>query len=74
MTKTICNICGKEFDGWDKQANFGLHYIVGYGSTHDGDTVSCDMCCECFDRLLDEYLIPKCKYPIAEEAGGEYLI
>ena len=64
MTKTVCNLCGKEFDEWDIQEDLGLHYTAGYGSKFDGDTIDCDLCCSCFDKLLNEYLIPKCKYSI----------
>ena len=53
MNKTICNICGKEFDMWDQQEGFGLHYHVGYGSKFDGDRIQVDMCCDCFDELMD---------------------
>ena len=64
MTKTICNVCGKEFNMWDNQEGFGFDYRVGYGSKHDGENLKCDLCCDCFDKLLDEYLIPKCKHSI----------
>lgn len=64
---TYCDMCGKEFDTWDHQEKFGFAYSIGYGSKHDGDHVSCDLCCDCFDKLLDEYLIPNCKHKIVEE-------
>ena len=64
MRKTVCNMCGKVFDEWDEEEDFGLHYDVGYGSVFDGEHINCDLCCECFDKLLKEYLIPKCKHPI----------
>lgn len=66
MTKTICNMCGKEFDMWDAQESFGFYYHIGYGSKYDGEIIRCDLCCDCFDKMLDEYLIPKCKHPINE--------
>lgn len=59
--KNFCNICGVNFDLWDKQEQFGFHYKVGYGSIYDGDEINLDMCCNCFDKLLTEYLLPKCK-------------
>ena len=31
----VCNMCGKPFDMWDDQENFGFDYYVGYGSKHD---------------------------------------
>ena len=65
----LCNICGKKFDMWDEQENFGLHYHVGYGSKFDTNIIDCDLCCNCFDKLMNEYIIPRSKIdPIA----GEY--
>lgn len=64
--KTLCNLCGKEFDEWDEQEGFGIHTRAGYGSKFDGDSVELDLCCECFDRLMDK-LVPECKInPIIE--------
>lgn len=64
--KTLCNLCGKEFDEWDKKEWFGLHTRVGYGSKFDGDGIDLDLCCECFDKLMDK-LISECKInPIVE--------
>lgn len=63
MTKyqKFCNLCGKEFDNWDSQESFGIHTgKIGYGSKHDGDKLELDLCCDCFDKVIDD-LIPKCK-------------
>ena len=62
-------MCGKEFDEWDKQEGFGFHYICGYGSRHDEEEIECDLCCDCFDKLLEEYLIPKCQHQIIKDRG-----
>ena len=67
MNKTICNICGKEFDLWDQQENFGLNYHVGYGSKFDGEHISVDMCCDCFDELMNTYILPRCKISPLED-------
>ena len=70
MKKVICNMCGKELDVWDLQENqdYSLHTKIGYGSKHDGDNVNLDLCCDCFDKILDK-IIPLCKHnPITE--GG----
>lgn len=67
MTKRVCNMCGKDFDMWDEQENFGLHYNVGYGSKFDGEVINADLCCDCFDKLMDSYIIPNSTiYPIDE--------
>ena len=64
--KTICNMCGKEFTMWDEQENRGVHDQFGYGSKHDGDNIDLDLCCDCFDKVMD-WIIPQCKInPIQE--------
>lgn len=64
MTKTVCNMCGKEFDMWDVEEDFHIYHDIGYGSQFDGNTIDCDLCSKCLDKLLTEYLIPKCKHSI----------
>lgn len=59
--KTICNMCGKEFDEWDVQEQFGFHYHVGFGSRFDEQIIDCDLCCSCFDKMMEEYILPNCK-------------
>lgn len=64
--KTLCNLCGKEFDTCDEKEKFGIHTQAGYGSKFDGDNIQLDLCCGCFDGLIDK-LIPECKInPILE--------
>lgn len=58
--KTLRNLCDKEFNLWDDQENFGIHTRVGYRSKYDGDVIELDLCCDCFDIMIDK-LIPKCK-------------
>lgn len=41
--KTLCNVCGKEFDMWDEQEDLGLHTRFGYGTKFDGDSIDLDM-------------------------------
>lgn len=67
VDKIFCNVCGKEFDVFDKQENFNIHTgEIGYGSRYDGDSINLDMCCDCFDKLMED-LIPKCKINPHEE-------
>ena len=57
-----CDLCGKELNEFDMQENFGLHYSkIGYGSKFDGKTIDIDMCCSCFDKMMDKYITPKIK-------------
>lgn len=53
MKKTICNLCGKNFDFWDEQGNFSIYTCIGYGSKYDGEQLKLDLCCECMDNLID---------------------
>lgn len=54
-----CDLCGKEFDEFDTQEDFGIHYnSIGYGSKFDRETIDVDMCCACFDKMMGEYITP----------------
>lgn len=55
MAKTItCNMCGKEFDGWDAQENFSIERRLGYGMKYDGDELQLDLCCGCMEKVIAE--------------------
>ena len=60
----ICNRCGRELDFWDVQEDFTIDRHIGYGSVHDGDIVNLHLCCDCFDKIVDE-----CKVSPVEEVG-----
>ena len=68
MKTTICNVCGKTFDMWDKQEDFGFEYFVGYGSKFDGEQISANFCCSCFDRILEE-VNKKCIHKFLDESS-----
>ena len=54
MRKTICNMCGKEFDLFDKQDGQMIYSAkIGYGSKYDGSGLSMDLCIDCVDKLID---------------------
>ena len=53
MQKKYCNLCGKEFDEWDYHENYSIQKKIGYGSSHDGETLSLDICVDCMDKLID---------------------
>lgn len=59
--KTICNMCGQEFDEFDEIERFGFHHRVGLGSCFYSKIVECELCCSCFDRMMKEYILPNCK-------------
>ena len=53
-------MCGEEFDCWDEQENFCFQHIIGYGSIHDGERIVINLCCNCFDKVID-IVVPICK-------------
>lgn len=58
-----CNCCGCALDFWDLQEELIIHKDnLGYGTKHDGDSVHLQLCCDCFDRLVEACAI----YPITE--------
>lgn len=60
MDKKKCNMCGKEFDCWDEQENFCFEHKIGYGSIHDGEQIIINLCCDCFDKVID-VVVPMCE-------------
>lgn len=51
--KAVCNLCGSELSFWDLQEDFLIHKNqLGYGTVHDGDSVSLRLCCSCFEKLV----------------------
>lgn len=52
MDVVICNKCGKQFDQWDMQEDYSIHRQAGYGSSHDGDFIDLDLCCDCMEELI----------------------
>lgn len=54
-------MCGKDFDIWDNQEDFALYRKIGYGSKYDGCKIELDLCCDCFDKLAKEYIVPNSK-------------
>ena len=53
QTKGVCNRCGSALDVFDMQQDFTLHKKIQYGSVYDGATVHLQLCCHCFDMLVD---------------------
>ena len=60
--RMVCNICGKPLDVFDLQEKISYHSHMGYGSRFDEEIVDLDLCCDCFDKMMLEYIIPRCKY------------
>ena len=51
--KVYCNKFGKEMDFWDRQEEFSIHTICGYGTEYDGSTLELDLCCDCMEELVN---------------------
>ncbi|MEG0570471.1 MAG: hypothetical protein RR497_02380 [Oscillospiraceae bacterium] len=47
-------------DMWDEQEYFCIDRTIGYGSKYDGCRVKFQLCCDCFDKVLD-IAAPLCK-------------
>lgn len=60
MDKKKCTMCGKEFDLWDEQQDFCFERKIQYGSIHDSEQLSINLCCDCFDKVID-IVSPMCK-------------
>lgn len=52
-SKFVCNLCGKEFDIWDKQENFTIQTDFGFGTKFDGDRLNLHLCCNCMEKIVD---------------------
>lgn len=63
-----CNMCGKDFGFWDEQGSRGIHETLGYESKFDGYIIDLDLCCECFDNVVD-MLRPMCKHDFIKEGS-----
>lgn len=62
----ICSVCGKPFGFWDEQEDLCMDKFIGYGSKYDLCRIRLNLCCSCFDVILD-WLIPQCvNSPISE--------
>lgn len=71
LQEVCCNKCGKRLkveNGFLKEGCFHGENIFGYFSSRDGIKHSWDMCEECYDKLVQEFLIP-----VEETQENEYL-
>ena len=60
LSECYCNMCGKQLDEWDIQEDYSADYRVGYGSKYDKCRIQIQLCCECFDKVMD-WLRPQCR-------------
>lgn len=57
---TTCTMCGRQFTFLDAQEGFGFDYTCGHGTKFENRHIRIDLCCECFDKVMD-FVIPICK-------------
>ena len=65
----MCTMCGKKLTELDEQENFSFNSHIGYGSKYDTTIVDIRLCCDCFDRIVDN-IAANGKY---DPVVGEYL-
>ena len=71
LLEARCNQCGKPMhveNGFLKEGCFHGENVFGYFSTRDGSRHSWDMCEECYNRLIQGFVIP-----VDETESNEYL-
>jgi hypothetical protein len=59
--KITCNCCGKVAKHPDCTDITPIDIEFGYGSEHDGETWSFDLCDVCVEELVSKFKIPKMK-------------
>jgi len=67
IVKMRCNKCGKEMDIWDRQENFSINGICGYGTKYDGSKIQLNLCCDCMEELIDTCVVS----PVIMERGSD---
>lgn len=51
---------------FDVQEGFSFNQVLGYGSKYDGETIEYDLCCDCFDVLIEESKISPIVHTLPE--------
>ncbi len=57
----ICNKCKKQIkveNNIIKEGIFSANHLFGYFSGKDGETHSFDLCEECYDEMIGDFMIP----------------
>ena len=61
-------MCGKLMDYWDNQEGFSIYKHLGYGTSHDGEVLELDLCCDCMDEIIDRCQIS----PVRPVMSGDF--
>lgn len=62
----VCDICGRTYEFLDVQASKSNTIYLGFGSKYDLNIFNYDVCCECFDKMIDLVLPLFPKSPLDE--------
>ena len=65
FNNACCNVCGKELNVYDSEANYHLHKNIGYGSKYDMSEIDLHICIDCMDKIIDSCA----KSPITGKEG-----
>lgn len=71
LSEVTCNKCGKSLkveNGFIKEGSFHVEHSFGYFSTKDGMRHVWDLCEACYDKLIQEFVIP-----VEETEESEFL-
>jgi hypothetical protein len=52
----ICNGCGKSINKYTDY--LGVDKLWGYGSACDGETHRFDLCEQCYEKLIESFVVP----------------
>lgn len=69
IDKVFCNKCGREIisdNGVIKEGVFSVNYEWGYFSEKDGQSHGFDLCEQCYDKMISEFVIQPEKKEINE--------
>lgn len=61
ITKITCNACGKSAKHPDCTDITPVDIDFSYGSIHDGQTWSFDLCDPCAEDIVKRFKVPVCK-------------
>ena len=53
LFSTECTMCGKTLDEDDMFENYSADMNIGYGSKYDMSRICFQLCCGCFDKVMD---------------------
>lgn len=71
LSEVCCNKCGKRLNvenGFVKEGCFHVEYNFGYFSTKDGMRHTWDLCEDCYDKMVQEFVLP-----VEEEEKNELM-